>query len=104
MTKNEVMTLVVEMKEEEKKREYRPHYYMRKGVVMERSYPDRIDTPRYEELFYSDNSPIRKANIFKCNCCGQMVNYFDLEAWTCDFESDNYICSMCYENEMGDDL
>lgn len=104
MTKGEVMALVAEMKVEEKKREYRPHYYMRKGVMIERSYPDRIDTPRYKELFYSDESPIRKANIFKCECCGEMVNYFDLEDWTCDFDNDEYLCSICYEDAMGEDL
>ena len=104
MTKKEVLALVKEMREEEKKTQRVPHYYKRNGKILERSYPDYIYTERYKELFYSDESPIRKANIFKCECCGEMVNYFELESWTCDFENDEYICSECYENEMGEDL
>lgn len=104
MTKNEVMALVAELKAEEKKTEYRPHLYKRNGIMVERSCPDIIRTDRYNELFYSDASPIRKANIFRCEDCGRMVNYFDLENWCCDFDTDDYICSECYENGMGEDL
>lgn len=45
-----------------------------------------------------------KARVFKCSECGRMVTYFDLEVWTCDFEEGEYICSLCYEDYMGEDL
>jgi hypothetical protein len=44
--------------------------------------------------------------LFRCQCCGRMVRYIDLERWCCDFSegSEDYICSGCYEDGMGDDL
>lgn len=103
-TKNEIMELVNEYKTEDKKTYTVPHFYKRNGKMVERSYPDYIKTDRFKELFYNDESPLRSAKIFTCECCKEKVAYFDLEAWTCDFETDEYICSECYENVMGDDL
>lgn len=97
-----ILDLVAEMREEEKKTERRPHYYKRNGKMVERSYPDYIYTDRYKELFFGE--PIRSKKIFKCGECGKMFHYFDLEQWCCDFENDNYICSNCYEEGMGEDL
>ena len=97
-----VLELVAELHEEEKKTERRPHYYKRNGKIVERSYPDYIYTDRYNELFHG--SAIRRHNIFKCCECGKMVHYFKLESWCCDFEEEDYICSSCYEEEMGEDL
>jgi len=103
-TKAEILALVAEMKAEEKKTQRVPHFYKRNGKMVERFCPDYIYTERYKELFYSDESPLRSAKIFKCEDCGEMVAYLDLEAWTCDFEKDSYVCSMCYEDSMGEDL
>lgn len=99
-----ILALVEEVKAEEKKTQVVPHYYKRNGKMLERSYPDRIYTARYEELFYSEASPLRSEKIFCCADCGQMVAYYDLEDWCCDFETDDYICSLCYEEGMGEDL
>lgn len=99
-----VLDLVVEMKEEEKKTVTVPHYFKRNGKMVERSYPDRVRTERYNELFFG-NGGIRGVKVFQCAECGSKVDYFALEAWRCDFEKKNgCICAMCYENEMGDDL
>ena len=45
-----------------------------------------------------------ECKIFKCPECGRLLGYFDLEDWLCDFDNDEYICSECYELDLGDDL
>ena len=52
MTMEQVMALVAEYQMESKKTQRVPHYYMRKGQLVERSYPDVIYTERYKELCY----------------------------------------------------
>lgn len=91
----EVMAMVAEAKAEEEKRSYENE--------------DVVDTKRYEELFFDkEEKTLRSsaAKIFKCNECGKMVGYWDLEDWCCEFSEDNgyYICDCCYEDGMGDDL
>ena len=105
MTKEQikVLKLVEDMREEEKKTQKVPHYYKRNGKLMRRSYDDVVYTTRYTELFYG-NGGIRGEKVFKCSCCGEKVDFFKLESWCCDFDKEDYICSDCYENEMGEDL
>ena len=103
-TKEMILGLVKEMENEAKKTKRVPHYYKYKGEIRERVCPDYIYTDRYKELFYSDESPLRSVKIFKSSVSGEMLAYFDLEAWCCDFEKDYYISMMEYEEEMGDDL
>ena len=99
-----VLELVDEMDEEEKKTVRVPHYYKRNGKMLRRSYDDTIETERYRELFYGKGG-IRGVKVFRCYKCGEMVDYFDLEHWCCDFDDENgCICSLCYEEELGDDL
>lgn len=98
-----VLELVKEMESESKKVKIVPHYYKRNGKMVERSYPDRVNTDRYNELFHGEGG-IRGVKVFKCHTCGEMVDYFELETWTCDFKRGEYLCSCCYEEEMGDDL
>ncbi len=48
-------------------------------------------------------------HLFTCPCCGKKVQFDDLEAWIDedrpeDFINDEVICSLCYEDEMGEDL
>ena len=100
MTVDEILELVEELKIEEEKTIKVPHYYKRNGQMLRRSYDDEIYTERYDEIF----EIISEAKVFKCCECGEMVTYFDLETWCCDFEGKEYICSCCYENAMGDDL
>ena len=97
-----VLALVEEMKAEEEKTEYIPHYYKRNGQILRRSYDDIKYTPRYRELFYGD--AIRGQKVFKCQECGEMVHYFALESWCCDFRKGEYLCAECYECGMGEDL
>lgn len=99
-----VLVLVEEMREEQKKTVRVPHYYKRNGKMLRRSYDDTVETERFRELFYG-NGGIRGVKVFRCNECGEMVDYFELETWCCRFDhKDGCICSMCYEEEMGDDL
>ena len=99
-----VLELVKEMRAEEAKRQYVPHYYKRHGQMVRRSYDDCVDTERYLELFHGQGG-IRGVKVFKCCECGEMVDYFQLEAWCCDFDhEDGCICDECYAEEMGDDL
>lgn len=103
MTKKEIFALVEEFYAEEKKTVRVPHYYKRNGKILERSYPDWVETERYKELF-SENSPLRTEKIFESEPSGEMVAFFDLEWWCCHPEDDYYISSIDYENEMGEDL
>lgn len=107
----EVMAMVEEAKKEEKNTKEVPHYYKRNGQMVRRSYDDTVYSKRYEELFFDkDEKTLRSedAKIFKCDCCGEMFGYWDLEDWCCVFSEDEnesyYICDCCYEDGMGDDL
>ena len=103
MAMEQVMALIAEYKAESKKTQRVPHYCMRNGQLVERSYPDIIHTERYKELFY-DILRRDECKVFQCSECGEWVGYFDLESWCCDFEADDFICAECYEEEMRDDL
>ena len=62
---------------------------------------------KYEVLTPSHNEIMKKidsAKIFKCKYCGEMCSYIDLEDWLCNFNSDDYICMLCYEEEQGEDI
>lgn len=64
-------------------------------------------TSGWHEAWKSDTyKAIKNAKIFKCGCCRKRKNYFDLERWTCNFDEKHgsYICAICYEDGMGDDL
>ena len=100
MTTENVLALVAEMNEEEKKDMRVPHYYKCQGE--RRSYDIIIHTDRYNELSALLDSD--EAKVFKCEECGEMCGWFDLENWCCDFEAGYYICCCCYEDAMGEDL
>lgn len=102
MTVEQVMALVDEYEMECKKTKCVPHYYKRKGKMVERSYPDIIYTERREELYKILRSD--ECKVFQCSKCGAWVSYFGLESWCCDFEEGEFICSGCFAEEMGDDL
>ena len=99
MTINEVLKLVKEREVEKAKTQRVPHFYKRNGKMVERSYPDYIYTDRFIELNRIIAAP--ENYCFQCEDCG---NYFQLETWACDFEEGEYICSDCYEEEIGEDL
>lgn len=87
MTKKEVLAMVKELKVEEKKVEYIPVYYKRKGQMIRRSYDDTKYTARYYELLHA----ITDAEIFPCEECGKKVSYFDI------FEG---ICPECFYGDI----
>ena len=98
-----VMELVEEMKVEKSKEQRVAKYYKRHGQMIRRSYDDCVETERYRELFHGEGG-IRNVRVFKCHRCGEMVDYFDLETWCCDFHKDDFLCSCCYEEAMGEEL
>lgn len=107
----EVMAMIEEAKREETNTKEVAHYYKRNGQMIKRSYGDIVYSERYEELFYDRNKKTLRsedAKIFKCECCGKMFGYWDLETWCCVFSEDEdesyYICDCCYGVGMGDDL
>ena len=101
MTIKEVLKMVAELDVEEKKTEKVYPTYKRNGKILTRSYPNYIYTERYKELL----EKIYEQKIFKCNECGEMCHYYELEAWGCNFdEEDGLLCSSCYEEAMGEDL
>ena len=100
-----VLNKVELMKVEEKKSYWKDVYYKRGGKMVKRSYGERVDTDLYKKLLHSEQSGIRGVKVFKCSECGEMVDYFSLEAWRCDFhDPDGCICAICYEESMGEDL
>lgn len=103
LTKEKILAFAEEFDREEEKTQRVPHYYKRNGKILERSYPDYIYTDRYKFLFHSDESPLNQP-FFLCSGCGKKVSYWRLERWCCDFNKDRYVCSYCYEEEMGEDL
>ena len=98
MAVKKVLDLVAKFETIEPERVY--PYYKRHGKMIKRSYPDII----YPDVWRELHKQISEQRIFKCDECGEMVSYFDLESWCCDFEKGGYICSCCYEEEMGEDL
>ena len=70
MTIENVLALVAEMNEEEKKDVRVPHYYKYRGEIKRRLYDDIIHTDRYNELFNLLLSD--EAKVFKCEECGEM--------------------------------
>ena len=102
-TKMEIVKMVEEYEAEAKKATYEPVYYKRHGEMVRRSYDKKVDTERFNELF-KELHYSKEVKIFKCECCGKMVGYFELERWVCDFDEDHYICGHCYEEGMGEDL
>lgn len=47
------------------------------------------------------------AKVFTCPYCGEKVSFQDLEYWGEEIEkviANEIPCSMCYEDEMGEDL
>ena len=100
MKKEKVLELVAELEIEKKNVKIVPHFYKRNGKMIERRCPDRIYSDRYHELL----KIINENEVFECSECGEKVSYYELETWCCDFKKENYLCSCCYESEMGEDL
>ena len=92
-----VMTLVAEMQIEACKSTFPPARYDKNGKQIYRQDYEEIKTERYNKLFYGDGG-IRDVKVFKCKCCGKMVDYFQLETMCCDFYNDDYLCAQCYDN------
>lgn len=59
-------------------------------------------TKRWLELLHI----LDEDKIFRCNVCGDMVSYHELEHWCCNFDDleEGLVCACCYEEEMGEDL
>ncbi len=56
--------------------------------------------------WYKEYRKLKEHKIFFCEECQRFVDITDLESWLCNFEDghERYLCSLCYETSMGDDL
>jgi hypothetical protein len=102
-TKADILALAAEYYSESKNRVYVPVYYKRHGQMVRRQFDDVVYSERWHEL-NAMTSPLRTERIFKSSESGNMLAYFDLEVWMCDFEEDYYISHCEYEESMGEDL
>ena len=104
MTKMEMAILGKEFDEH-----YSSKYHIR--VAETYKYRGQIKT-RFTYKFTEEGERILKIlegeKLFRCPCCGELKNYGELEVWYEDtaesIADDRVTCSMCYEDEMGEDL
>lgn len=80
MTKEMINAMVAEMYEEEKKTVKVPVYFKRNGKMVRRSWDERKETARYQELRHF----LATERVCKCEVCGKMVTYFDLCEGACE--------------------
>ena len=75
--------------------------YKYRGQVKERSFMEMTAEGRRVDGLLDEP-------MFVCPDCGKLVSFNDLEVWLGeseeDFLNDNVLCSLCYEDAMGDDL
>lgn len=103
MTKREIAELGKDFDE---------NYYKKYHVRTEVPYVYRgVVKTRIEYHYTEEGRRIRDLlgqPMFICPICGNKVSYIDLEAWTSDsvddLINDCVPCSLCYEDEMGEDL
>lgn len=103
MTKREMVQMGMEFKR---------NYYGKYMVEVEKEYKYRgeIKTRTTFEMTEEGKEISRLLNtpMFTCPVCGQTVSFNDLEVWTDENEddivNDECVCSVCYEDEMGEDL
>ena len=88
LSMEEVKNLITEYQKEEKKIDYNDENW---------EFSERYK--EIEKILYSD-----EARVFKCEECGEMWSYFEIQDFASDFEKNIYVCVCCYENEMGEDL
>ena len=78
---------------------YRGEFRTRKELVMTE------EGKALDEMLSKES----EKHLFTCPCCGKKVRFEDLEVWFDedeleDFVNDEVICSLCYEDKMGEDL
>ena len=62
------------------------------------------------KIYYTIDKPYNDTRmtekICTCDYCGENCSMWDLEVWACNFNEEHpcVICSLCYEEEMGEDL
>lgn len=104
MTKFEIATIG---------KEFHDNYYTKyhRRVVQTYKYRGQQKTREVIELTEEGRAIMMgealNAEVFTCPCCGQKVSFNDLEYWGEDAEAvaaDEITCSLCYEEEMGEDL
>ena len=83
------------------------HHY----VVKTYKYRGEIKTRKVLEMTEEGQaimmSEALNAKVFTCPDCGQKVSFNDLEYWGEEIEkvvANKVSCSLCYEDEMGEDL
>ena len=100
MTIKEVIALGQELDKEFHNITYVEQHYRYRGEERVRKVPQ--NSARYKELIKILASD--EARVFRCEDCGEMCTWIELETWVCDFNKGYYICGCCYESAMGEDL
>ena len=93
--------------------EFNKNYYKKYMLRTEKQYKYRGVIKTRPEFKMTDEgrkiSNMLNTPMFKCPCCGKTVGFNRLECWLAEgdinaFMNDEVECSMCYEDDMGEDL
>ncbi len=103
MTKREMVQMGMEFKR---------NYYGKYHVEVEKTYKYRGEVKTCTELVLTEEGKKimeeLETPMFICPNCGEKVSFNELEIWGEETEEElmnnKVVCSVCYEEEMGEDL
>lgn len=93
--------------------EFHANYYKKYNLPVEKQYKYRGEIKTRTEFKMTEEGRkimnLLYTPMFTCPCCGNKVGFAELESWLADdsieeFMADEVPCSICYEDEMGEDL
>jgi len=94
-------------------KEYQKNYYSKYHIRVTETYKYRGQTKTREIIRMTEEGLkiqdiLFGEELFRCPRCGEMKSFGDLEIWDEDtaeaIANDEITCSLCYEEEMGEDL
>ena len=94
-------------------KEFQKNYYSKYHTHVTETYKYRGVVKTRETLKMTEEGEkilgvLDSEKLFRCPCCGEMKSFLDLEVWDEDavesIVADEVTCSICYEDEMGEDL
>ena len=93
-------------------REFKDNYYSKYHQKVTVTYKYRGEVKTRTELKMTEEGLellhlTHGEKLFTCPCCGRKKSFGDLEVWDQTAEEiarDEVECSLCYEEEMGEDL
>ena len=94
-------------------KEFDKNYYSKYHIRVTETYKYRGVVKTRETLKMTEEGEkildiLDGEKLFRCPCCGEMKSFLGLEVWDEDtvesIVADEVTCSLCYEEEMGEDL